>query len=256
MKNPHGVEPTPFIYRRESQYVYECNSGRGPIFGSETNYYPDIIIGDNCNEKYSCYIHNDGRHAYLCHPEYRSSLFVGTDGPDERNYFTVLDYEVFAIDYESKYTIDHICKYPDIIWECMENKDISKEPLKQFYNESELRDDLYTIHCNDSAMRVKISRYCFRNPSKLLPDTWIVNQRYDIYLRVWLGYGYKWELIYRASEHGYTAESFHEYCDDKGPTLIIIKSIEGWILGGYTTQSWKAVNPNIYGSIYYDMIYS
>ena len=74
------------------------------------------------------------------------------------------------------------------------------------------------------------------------------NTEYDSYLREWTG-DYKLKLLYRASEHGYTASSFHEYCDDQGPTLIIIKSSEGWIFGGYTTQSWSG------DCIYDDMIY-
>ena len=91
------------------------------------------------------------------------------------------------------------------------------------------------------------SFFCYR--SKVLEST-----EYDSKLKEWIG-DYKWKLIYRTSEHGYSAESFHECCDDvQGPTLIIIKSIEGWILGGYTTQSWKAVHPNEYGCIYNDMI--
>ena len=53
---------------------------------------------------------------------------------------------------------------------------------------------------------------------------------------------YGMKLLYRASEHGYTAKFFHNYCDDKGPTLIIIKSSEGWIFGGYTTQSRSGYN--------------
>ena len=65
------------------------------------------------------------------------------------------------------------------------------------------------------------------------------NSDYDDILREWLGNDYAMKLIYRASEHGYTAKSFYEYCDDKGPTLIIIKSSEEWIFGGYTTQSWS-----------------
>ena len=65
------------------------------------------------------------------------------------------------------------------------------------------------------------------------------NSEYDSYLREWLGNDYKWKLIYGASEHNYTAKSFHEYCDDKEPTLIVIKSSGGWIFGGYTTQSWN-----------------
>ena len=80
------------------------------------------------------------------------------------------------------------------------------------------------------------SFYCFG--SNIL-----VNKEYDDKLREWNG-DYNWKLIYRASEHGYTARSFHKYCDDvKGPTLIVIKSSEGWIFGGYTTKSWS-------GSIY------
>ena len=65
------------------------------------------------------------------------------------------------------------------------------------------------------------------------------NTEYDAKLREWLGNDYKWKLLYRASEHEYSAESFHDYCDDKGPTLIVIKSSEGYIFGGYTTQSWS-----------------
>ena len=72
----------------------------------------------------------------------------------------------------------------------------------------------------------------FLRDSVLLLDT-----QYDSYLREWVG-DKQMKLIYRASEHGYRAKSFHEYCDNKGPTLIIIKSSEGWIFGGYTTQSW------------------
>ena len=76
-----------------------------------------------------------------------------------------------------------------------------------------------------------------------------MNQQYDDILREWLGSDYMWKLIYRASEHRYSAESFHEYCDDKGPTLIVIKSDEGWIFGGYKTQSWSR------RGIYYTIIY-
>ena len=87
-----------------------------------------------------------------------------------------------------------------------------------------------------------------KNSSEYLPDTQLVDIQYDSKLREWLGDDYKWKLIYRASEHGYKGKSFHEYCDNKGPTLIVIKSSGGWIFGGYTTQSWSGE------CIYYDMI--
>ena len=71
----------------------------------------------------------------------------------------------------------------------------------------------------------------------------MIRIKYDNILREWVG-DYNWRLIYRASEHGYSAKSFHECCDDKGPTLVVIKSSGGWIFGGYTTKSWKVVHPN------------
>ena len=95
---------------------------------------------------------------------------------------------------------------------------------------------------------IDIHQFFFPMFSSFLKETILFGQEYDSYLREWLGNDYKWKLLYRASEHDYTAESFHEYCDDKGPTLVMIKSTEGWIFGGYTTESWGG-----YG-IYNDMI--
>ena len=84
----------------------------------------------------------------------------------------------------------------------------------------------------------------FKKISKIID-----NKEYDKCLQEWTGYDYKWKLLYRASEHGYIADSFHKCCDYKGPTLIVIKSSGGWIFGGYTTQSWSGL------SMYNDMIF-
>ena len=104
---------------------------------------------------------------------------------------------------------------------------IDRKLLNSFLNE-------YTL--NMSNRDVKLFLYPIY--SSFLKESIINKKQYDRYLKEWLGNEYKWKLLYRASEHGYTGESFHEYCDDKGPTLVIIKSTEGWIFGGYTTQSW------------------
>ncbi len=245
MKNPHGIEPTRYKNSEESRWAIDCFPDYGPTFG-------DIRIHDNCNKKKKCFIANNGTHGYECHPEYKSSLFVNTAEADERNYFSVLDYEVFGIDYENRENIYKMCKYPNIIWKYIETKDISKESLTQIYDERELLNDLDAIHCDDSAIRLKISRYYLKNPSELLVNTQLVNQQYDAKLREWCG-DCKWKLLYRASEHGYTSKSFHEYCDDKGPTLIVIKSSGDWIFGGYTTESWSGRNECKYG-IYYNTI--
>ena len=83
-----------------------------------------------------------------------------------------------------------------------------------------------------------VHHFFFPLYSPFLRNTILFGNEYDSYLKEWVG-DYKWKLLYRASEHGYSAESFHQYCDDRGPTLVIIKSSEGWIFGGYTTKSWS-----------------
>ena len=50
----------------------------------------------------------------------------------------------------------------------------------------------------------------------------------------------RFKLLYRASDNAYSHEKFHELCDDKGPTICIIKSNWGNIFGGYTSKSWNA----------------
>ena len=88
MKNPHGLEPTRYMKREESRYAIACCPEFGPIFMADICINGTILNG--------CSIYNDGTHAYICHPEYKSSLFVNTAGPDEENYFSVLDYEVYT----------------------------------------------------------------------------------------------------------------------------------------------------------------
>ena len=45
-------------------------------------------------------------------------------------------------------------------------------------------------------------------------------------------------LIYCASRDGWEASRFHANCDNKGPTVTVVKSRNNNIFGGYTEQSW------------------
>ena len=47
-------------------------------------------------------------------------------------------------------------------------------------------------------------------------------------------------LLFRGSTHGYSASRFHQLCDDKGPTITIIKSKANRVFGGFTQQSWDS----------------
>jgi len=51
----------------------------------------------------------------------------------------------------------------------------------------------------------------------------------------------KWKLLYRASHDGYGAKAFHSCCDNKGPTVTVVKRQGNFdLIGGYTPLSWKS----------------
>ena len=45
-------------------------------------------------------------------------------------------------------------------------------------------------------------------------------------------------LLYRGSRDGFKAQNFHDRCNNKGETLVIIKSEADYIFGGYTEINW------------------
>jgi len=48
-----------------------------------------------------------------------------------------------------------------------------------------------------------------------------------------------WSLIYQASIDGFDASSFHSKCDRALNTLIVIKTTNSYIFGGYTEADWS-----------------
>ena len=224
---------------KNSKNSIYCSSDRGPSFRDDSVCGTDLCIVNNCNINTDSYIENDGTLGYKCDAERKAGLFDNTMKKGGRYNFRVDDYEVFGLDYTNRELINELCKYRNIIEEYISTSHISEESLKTVENEDELIKDLNAIRCDDVAIRLKISNYFFKNRSEMLTETQLINKQYDEYFREWIG-DYQWKLIYRASEHGYTAKSFHEHCDNvRGPTLVVIKSTNGWIFGGFTTQSWK-----------------
>jgi hypothetical protein len=49
----------------------------------------------------------------------------------------------------------------------------------------------------------------------------------------------KWKLIYRATRDGFGAADFHSKCDNYQNSLVIYKSTNGNVFGGYTEQNWS-----------------
>eukprot|EP01084_Bolivina_argentea_P099422 178726_1 len=47
-------------------------------------------------------------------------------------------------------------------------------------------------------------------------------------------------LLFRATRDGFSEKKFHELCDNKGATVVIIKNNTGSTYGGFTTKHWKS----------------
>lgn len=64
----------------------------------------------------------------------------------------------------------------------------------------------------------------------------------------------RFSLLYRGSEKGFSAPSFHRSCDNKGSTLVVIKSVpdednpSGQVFGAFTTAQWRNKDLQIQGS--------
>eukprot|EP00347_Sterkiella_histriomuscorum_P001019 403373650 len=50
----------------------------------------------------------------------------------------------------------------------------------------------------------------------------------------------QFSLLYRGSRDGFRASTFHELCDDKGPTVFFILSECAQVFGGFTSLSWTS----------------
>ena len=44
--------------------------------------------------------------------------------------------------------------------------------------------------------------------------------------------------IYTASLDGWKPEDFHHHCNERGPTLSLIRSSENYLAAGFTSKSW------------------
>jgi hypothetical protein len=52
---------------------------------------------------------------------------------------------------------------------------------------------------------------------------------------------FEFRLLLRGTRDGFTAETFHKLCDNKGPTVTILRVKDtGELLGGYTPTNWDA----------------
>ena len=59
-------------------------------------------------------------------------------------------------------------------------------------------------------------------------------------LEEWIGSGPKtFTLLYSISKDGCNNTTFHQKCDNKGPTVTILYNAQGSVYGGYTSVPWN-----------------
>lgn len=92
--------------------------------------------------------------------------------------------------------------------------------------------------------------FLLRVPPPQMPDSNIITQYSQVkLLHKWLeeaegeeekGEDVELSLIYHSSKENLSNENFHRACDGQGRTLLVIETIEGYIVGGYTNSDWAS----------------
>ena len=109
--------------------------------------------------------------------------------------------------------------------------------LKELQEEAEF----YQIQGIIDELRVSEPTVQASKPAKPFNESEILtNENHRSVLKGWLSSQEgKWRLLFQASRDGFAAAAFHSKCDNKGPTVTIVKSGNN-IFGGFTEVSWPS----------------
>ncbi|GES81042.1 BTB/POZ domain-containing protein [Rhizophagus clarus] len=135
-----------------------------------------------------------------------------------------------------------LCKFIPLIrfYEISSEDYINKvKPYEEILSK-ELREEILKFHQDPE----------YKPMLNLLPrhfvDSIIVNRKHITLFVNWINKGsddpisYKFNLLYRASRDGNSAEAFHAKCDNKGATIVVVKIKNSeQIVGGYNPLFWN-----------------
>ena len=76
-------------------------------------------------------------------------------------------------------------------------------------------------------------------PKEFVESVILTNEGHRRVLKTWLPIKSEWRLLFRASRDGFAALAFHFKCDNKGPTITVVKSGRN-IFGGFTEKAWTS----------------
>ena len=128
--------------------------------------------------------------------------------------------------------IGQVAKIEDIKNKEIENGDptINKSDNPSFDGKKNKKSNEVTSHKHNDSEK--------SNSLDFFAQSAIVDNQYDSYFKEWIGNNTT-KLLYRASKYKYDFQAFHDLSDNYKDIIIIYLSKDGWIFGGYTTQSWS-----------------
>ena len=68
----------------------------------------------------------------------------------------------------------------------------------------------------------------------------LLKKAYRDELVTWIGRPCHFRLLYKISRDGCSVQTFHQKCDDQGPTVTVMYNTNNTIFGGYLSQSWNS----------------
>jgi hypothetical protein len=145
----------------------------------------------------------------------------------------------FILNEKEKNDKDKINELYDIISNLkQENKQLKENQKKLEENQKKLEEKINIILNEIKPLKeFKEKMEKIRNLDSLVLGD---NEEYNKTLKNWINPNMKIkaELLYRLTRDGDEFQTFHNLCDNKGITLLLVKLIDGNILGGYITKDW------------------
>lgn len=167
----------------------------------------------SASEKEKYYKFSSKDQGYLKGIRFEFTLELGHERAlrDVENLFSVIENYFEELKSESKENSNE-----SSIIESIQTKRIKKKEKKNRMNEPFMNESTIIV---DNEHRTQLQKWMYdvRPDSKTQP-----------------------QLLFRASSHSFSAQKFHNICDNKGPTLTVIKTKNSRICGGYLNLSWNS----------------
>jgi len=87
-------------------------------------------------------------------------------------------------------------------------------------------------------LKAELEYFQLMNTSKQTIFSSLIDSEMEDYLLSWIDHK-ELTLLYKATEDSFAAISFHSKCNNKGACLVIVKSTDGSVFGGYTSVGWR-----------------